>query len=188
MGFSLAGRRAGGNVRPVKIWLPILSILSLAVAVQLTRLWRENESLHARLIESRRQIEALRTNLASVSARLEASEKRQVSSATPTPGAVPLQVKTASPLITTEGSFTREEGAIVYGPDAKVRLENGDSVSSPSGVMVSDQDQKIIVGDLKLENATSSIEAINASLDVDKHMFFGQSPVIRFKKSPEKKK
>jgi hypothetical protein len=51
------------------------------------------------------------------------------------------------------GSFTLVDGTVVYSEDAVVRMGSA-SISSSAGVMVSDKEQKQLVGDLKIGNAT----------------------------------
>jgi hypothetical protein len=98
------------------------------------------------------------------------------------------EVKRAPFSLRTEGSYAFENGAVVYGPDAKVRIANDLTVSSPAGVMVSDYDQKMIVGDLKLENGTSTMNASDAVVDVAKHTFRATSVSVSPKNPADQKK
>jgi hypothetical protein len=68
----------------------------------------------------------------------------------------------------TKGTFTVVDGAIVYGPDALLDIGNGVTVSSPTGVMVSDVEQRHIAGDLVIESQDSTTTAVNAFLSIDR--------------------
>jgi hypothetical protein len=50
------------------------------------------------------------------------------------------------------GSYKLVDDTMVYSPDAKLRLRNN-LISSPNGVMVSDNEQTIVAGDLLIEKA-----------------------------------
>ena len=52
-----------------------------------------------------------------------------------------------------KGSFTLVDGAVIYSEEAVVRL-GATSIAASGGVMVSDKEQKQIIGDLKIRNAT----------------------------------
>jgi hypothetical protein len=71
----------------------------------------------------------------------------------------------------TKGTFTVVDGTIVYGPDAELDIGHGRVVSSPTGVMVSDADQRHIAGDLVIEGPEGTTTAENAFITVDRsHM------------------
>jgi hypothetical protein len=66
------------------------------------------------------------------------------------------------------GSYTLRGGMVVYGSDARLGLADGTMVSSPNGIMISDEDQKFIGGDLLVETAGGTkIRLTNALMDVD---------------------
>jgi hypothetical protein len=69
----------------------------------------------------------------------------------------------------TKGTFTVVDGTIVYGPDAQLDIGHGMMVSSPTGVMVSDVDQRHFAGDLVIEsqNGTRTTTAENAFISLD---------------------
>ncbi len=71
---------------------------------------------------------------------------------------------TAKPALLS-GNFTRENDALVYDADARLRLANDLTLSSPTGVMVSDEQQKIFAGDMAVETARNTIVAHEAVLD-----------------------
>jgi len=68
----------------------------------------------------------------------------------------------------TKGTFTVVDGTIVYSADAQLDIGHGMLVSSPSGVMVSDEAQQHISGDLVIETQNDTTTMQNAFLTVDK--------------------
>jgi hypothetical protein len=66
-----------------------------------------------------------------------------------------------------KGTFTAVDGAIIYGSDAQLDIGHGILVSSPTGVMVSDADQRHIAGDLVIETAEGTTTTENAFLSID---------------------
>lgn len=67
----------------------------------------------------------------------------------------------------TRGSFTVIDGEIVYGPDAQLDIGHGMLVSSPSGVMVSDVDQRHFAGDLVIDSQYGTTTTENAFMSLD---------------------
>ncbi|MGC4073918.1 MAG: hypothetical protein QM760_15700 [Nibricoccus sp.] len=63
-----------------------------------------------------------------------------------------------------EGTVTKESNALVYESDAKLQLPNNVFLSSPTGVMVSDEQQKIFAGDMQLLTTKQTISANEAVL------------------------
>ncbi|ATC62520.1 hypothetical protein CMV30_00200 [Nibricoccus aquaticus] len=63
-----------------------------------------------------------------------------------------------------EGTVTKESDALVYESDAKLQLPNNLFLSSPTGVMVSDEQQKIFAGDMQLLSTKQTISANEAVL------------------------
>jgi hypothetical protein len=63
------------------------------------------------------------------------------------------------------GSFTRENDALIYDADARLRLPNDITLSAPTGVMVSNEQQTVFAGDMALETARNTIVAHEAVLD-----------------------
>jgi hypothetical protein len=49
-----------------------------------------------------------------------------------------------------KGMVTSADGTVSYGPDTKLWLRNS-VITSPTGIMVTDRDQKIVAGDLVIE-------------------------------------
>jgi hypothetical protein len=67
----------------------------------------------------------------------------------------------------TKGTFTQVDGTIVYSADAQLDIGHGMLVSSPSGVMVSDEYLQHISGDLVVEKGDTLTTMENAFLTVD---------------------
>jgi hypothetical protein len=68
------------------------------------------------------------------------------------------------PALLLEGTFAKESNALVYESDAKLQLPNNVFLSSPTGVMVSDEQQKIFAGDMQLLSSKQTISANEAVL------------------------
>jgi hypothetical protein len=75
------------------------------------------------------------------------------------------KVRAPSVLRVTKGSYRVLDHAVVYGPDAEIRI-GGRLISSPTGVMVSDLDQKIVVGDFTVETAGGTTQFEEGVLQV----------------------
>jgi hypothetical protein len=87
----------------------------------------------------------------------------------------------------TRGTFSVVEGAIVYGPDAQLDIGHGMLVSSPSGVMVSDVDQRHIAGDLVIDSQEGTTTTQNAFLSVDRaHVEITSDTAVTVKKDEPK--
>jgi hypothetical protein len=78
------------------------------------------------------------------------------------------------------GSYTRESNALVYDEDALVLLGDGGLLSSPNGVMVSDEKQKLFVGDLTLETGEHTMVGTDAVLDLEQGRMTGTNMTITF--------
>lgn len=66
------------------------------------------------------------------------------------------KVRPASVLRVSKGGSRVQDGAVVYGPDTVIRI-GGMLISSPTGVMVSDLGQRIVVGDFIVEKAEGTM-------------------------------
>jgi len=66
-------------------------------------------------------------------------------------------------LVLGKGSYKLVDGTMVYSPDAKLRLRSN-LISSPSGVMVSDSEKKIVAGDLEIERPNGILKVTNGVL------------------------
>jgi hypothetical protein len=146
-----------------------IALITLFVAVALISLRHETGSLRAELLVVHQEIAELKTKFSASLASLESLEKRRASLVSSPLPAVESRAKKESAPLLAEGSYTRESGAIVYSSDAKVRIERDVLVSSPAGVMVSDENQKIFVGDIRLEKDGNVLDATDAVIDVEKH-------------------
>jgi len=66
-----------------------------------------------------------------------------------------------------KGSYVLVDGTVVYSPDAQLKLGRGVLISSPTGVMVSDPQQKEVAGDLTIESSHYSVQATDAVVNVN---------------------
>jgi hypothetical protein len=81
-----------------------------------------------------------------------------------TVAATPTPAPTEDQPLLLEGTVTKESDALVYETDAKLQLPNNVFLSSPTGVMVSDEQQKIFAGDMQLLTTQQTISANEAVL------------------------
>lgn len=76
-----------------------------------------------------------------------------------------------------KGTYTLLDGSVLYSTDAQLKLGDGFVISSPTGVMVSDEKQSVVRGDLSIQltspDSKSTIEATEATVD-----FRGEHTVI----------
>jgi hypothetical protein len=87
----------------------------------------------------------------------------------------------------TKGTFTEVDGEIVYGPGAELEIGNGMLVSSPSGVMVSDVEQRHIAGDLVIDSQYGTTTTENAFLSIDhSHVEITSDNTVTVKKDAPK--
>jgi hypothetical protein len=158
------------NVGKMKIAILVslmLSVVMLGAAMHIMSLRRERDALRVRLVVAHRQKGELEAKLAAASTRIEALEKRQAPQVSASSPVIKSEAAKESLPTLAEGSYSRESDAIVYSPDAKVRVNSDVVISSPTGVMVSDKSQKIFAGDLRLASATNSLEATGLVFDND---------------------
>jgi hypothetical protein len=64
------------------------------------------------------------------------------------------------------GTYTLLDGTVIYSPDAQLKVGTGTLISSPTGLMVSDEEQEIIGGDLAIETEKATVEAQDALINV----------------------
>jgi hypothetical protein len=69
------------------------------------------------------------------------------------------------PVALLTGTFTREDGSFIYDADAKLRLAKDVILSSPTGVMVSNEKQTLFAGDMQIESGKNTITAHEGVLD-----------------------
>ena len=65
------------------------------------------------------------------------------------------------------GTFTREENSLIYDADTRLRLASDLTLSSPTGVMVSNEKQTIFAGDMQIEAGKNTITAHEGILDTN---------------------
>jgi hypothetical protein len=65
-----------------------------------------------------------------------------------------------------KGSYTLLDDTIVYSRDAQLNFGNGVTISSPTGLMLSDKDRAIVAGDLVIETPRGTEQAPPASSNV----------------------
>jgi hypothetical protein len=106
---------------------------------------------------------------------------------TPTPDPVatpPAVAATPAPadeeVVILQGSYTVEDRAFVYEPDIKILLRDDVLLSSPTGVMVSDEQQKLFVGDMQMETAKNTIVASEAVLNTHSGQMTAKSVSVSF--------
>lgn len=83
------------------------------------------------------------------------------------------------PHITT-GTASVQSDLKIYSPDATIDLGRGQSVSSPTAIMVSDEHLKIIGGDLAVQMPRGVITANDATLDTEKGMLTAKTVRLTF--------
>ncbi len=64
-----------------------------------------------------------------------------------------------------KGSYKLMEDTILYSPDAQLNFGNGITISSPTGMMMSDRERGIVAGDLIVETPSEIMQATNAVTD-----------------------
>lgn len=118
------------------------------------------EQSRAELKVCRTELEHLETELAAVRASVVASNRSAGNSSDPSRQR-PTEAKP---------SETAQAGGsvVAYGPEAKLRVGDKMTVSSPTGVMISDSDGKMIGGDLLVETPNGAFEMKDAVVDVSK--------------------
>ena len=63
------------------------------------------------------------------------------------------------------GTFAREDNSLIYDADAKLLLSKDVILSSPTGVMVSNEKQTLFAGDMQIESGKNIITAHEGVLD-----------------------
>lgn len=159
--------------------MKILSLISLAfstfalvVAVWTLRLKSAPPASAAKVTsessDTSRRLHEVETRSAELLSRFAEIEKRYPSSPSAIASAVASVVTSPALPLPTNGLYTVERDAVVYSRDTTVRFGANSTVSSPSGVMVSDLEQKMIVGDLAMETPNGTVKADGAVIDVTK--------------------
>jgi len=156
--------------------MKILSALSLAisaVALVVALLVQRPVPAVSSLMSVQSELEAVRERLRKSEAVLAVVTERLSKLATSNaerlsqiPPRTAQDAATSAPPILVEGSYAVEQGAVVYDPNARLRVGKNLEVSSPSGVMVSNIEQKMIVGDLEVASPAGMMRAVGAAIDV----------------------
>lgn len=99
--------------------------------------------------------------------------------------AAPFTFVPGSPGVPTllQGTSAVQDGRIVYSPEARLQLSNGWIVSSGTGKLSADHEQKIIAGDLVIEQPGGKIIAgDDGTLDTVRHVF--RAKTMRYTSAP----
>jgi hypothetical protein len=122
--------------------------------------------------------------LAEVSARL--AEIQNDSTCVPenAPVAVPEGARTVRPPLVGGSSYPEVRNAIISGSEARLRVSKDAEVRSPTGVMVSDLEQKMIVGDLAVETPKGTLRADGAVFDARSRVMTAERMTFSSKKEP----
>ena len=101
-------------------------------------------ALDRELTITREQLSGAQAQMVAAQERAVALERRAVSPETkvPEPPSSPGLAK---------GTYIIKDDTVVYSRDAQLNFANGVTITSPSGVMLSDKDREIVAGDLVVE-------------------------------------
>jgi len=135
-------------------------------------------------VDTFRRLREVETRSAELLSRVTELERRYTGTAPAITSAFAPKVTTPLLPLSTHGSYTFERDAVIYGPDTVVRVSAETTVSSPNGVMVSDLQQKMIVGDLTVKTATAVVHAPGAVMDVSKETVTAE--ILKFEFLPNK--
>jgi hypothetical protein len=83
-----------------------------------------------------------------------------------------------------DGSYPEARNAIIHPRDARVRVLDGVTVSSPSGLMVSNLEQTMIVGDLVVETPKGNVHTNGAVFDAKNKVMTADRMTFTSKKAP----
>ena len=79
-----------------------------------------------------------------------------------------------------KGTYTIKDDTVVYSRDAQLNFANGMTITSPSGLMLSDKDREIVAGDLVVETPRGTAAPAAASATAAK-------PAVTEARPPESK-
>ena len=170
----------------------LLLLAALGLVIRSTQLVDEktidsSEALKNELIETRRRLREAEEKLATQSTHIDKLQMRSAGSTNKEEKQPFLATKKVSPPSQTRGPYRLENDAVVYDSIVKLHFANDVIVSSPTGVMVSDLNQKMVVGDLTIETPDRTMQAGGAVLDVSNHSFTADSITITMKKKDPNK-
>jgi len=66
-----------------------------------------------------------------------------------------------------KGSFTLQDDTRIYSPDAQLQVGKSVLISSPTGLMLSDQEVAMVAGDLAVETPSGKMQAVHAFIDIN---------------------
>ena len=66
-----------------------------------------------------------------------------------------------------KGTYTLLDDTRVYSPDAQLKVGKSVLISSPTGLMLSDQEVAMVAGDLAVETPSGTMQAVHAFIDVN---------------------
>ena len=98
------------------------------------------------------ELQVLRAQLAVAQDRADAAERRLSQTGAKTP-------KDPLSLTLVKGTYTVMDDTILYSSDAELNLGNGVTISSPSGLMISDKGREIVAGNLVVETPNTTAPA-----------------------------
>ncbi|MGC4073568.1 MAG: hypothetical protein QM760_13840 [Nibricoccus sp.] len=185
----LSIERSAKAMKTLLVACLLISLAALGLAIRSLQSLNRNanasaEELKSELADTQRRLHAAESKLAALSGHVDVLQARSAGTTIKEKNtSLPVVKKVSLPGLT-GGSYTLENDTVVYGSDAKLRLTNDVIVSSPSGVMVSDLNQKMVVGDLTLETQGGAMHADGAIVDVSKHRVTAKSMSFTTKKKP----
>jgi hypothetical protein len=152
-----AARAEAGEDRRVRVPKAELAAVRRSAAEQA-------EGLEHELAEARAQLAASQAATADAERRLAAAVTPPVAGA---PGAsTPLAAGGPVKPDLARGNFSVRDDFRVYSPDARLKVGDNITISSPVGIMLSDDDLSTIAGDLAVETPTGKVEAMHAFVDI----------------------
>lgn len=129
-----------------------------------------SELIQARAAEAgaRREVAAARQELAQMREQLAAAQEkvRRAETHPDTAAGAPAEAPApASELV--KGSYLVIDDTRVYSPDAELKVGRDIVISSPSGLMLSDNDMSLVAGDLSVKTAGGTLQTTHAFIDVN---------------------
>jgi hypothetical protein len=151
----------------------VFSLAAFIMGVRTQRLGPDVPSfdlLRNDLESTQRRLQLTESKLTKAVATLDALERQTAIALDKKEAASPTPTKKLMLSGLAQGSYEVEHEAVVFSPDAKLRLLDDMTISSPTGVMVSDLNQKMIVGNLKIETPNGTLRADSGVIDLTKRM------------------
>lgn len=140
------------------------------------------DAAQASLRAAGRRISELEAELQSTRSQLAATETRLLAAQTSVAPSSPPLAQSAAALAS--GTYEASNGTFVYSQDALINFGSGLQVSSPTGLMVSDPEHKVVAGELTIRTTKGlSMETTDGSLSAQPDgsvKFIGNSLMLRF--------